>query len=401
MWRHTLMRSACLILIPTVALLIVPATDASAQGGMAAARASGRVLGPPHEIELPNPYYRVWPAGVPSPWSWGKLPEGRTWGSTSAVHVDRDGRSMWVFDRCGSDHSNCLNGLDVDPILKFDPDGNLLTSFGKGMFFLPHGIHVDRDGNIWATDAGGPNAEAVANNPQARGIGHRVIKFTPDGRELMIIGTGGVAGDPPNHLTAPTAVVTAANGDIFIAEGHSGANRISKFRADGTFLMSWGSDGTGPGQFRLPHDIGMDSQGRVFVADRSNYRIQIFDQEGNYIDAWKQFGRPSGLYISPTDILYVADSHSWGDEVRVDNEPYRKGIRVGSARTGEVHYYLPDLEVMTRANSGGEGVGADAEGNIYSAVVRRLGVEKFPINPPQPARGRAAAQPETQALPQD
>jgi sugar lactone lactonase YvrE len=246
---------------------------------------------------------------------------------------------------------------------------------------------MDPQGNLWATDAGGPNAAAIAANPAVRNIGHRVVKFSPTGRVLMTIGTGGVAGDPPNHLISPTGLAVAPNGDIFISEGHSGANRVSKFRADGTFVKSWGTTGSAPGQFQLPHDIATDSQGRVFVADRTNYRIQIFDGDGNYIDSWKQFGRPSGIFIDAADNLYVTDSHSWGDEDRVDGLPLRKGIRVGSARTGEVRAYIPDLEVFTHANSGGEGIAADPQGNIYSAVVRRLGVEKFT---PQP-QGRGAA----------
>jgi sugar lactone lactonase YvrE len=351
----------------------------------------GDPMGPPFEVHTPNPYYVVWPAGRPTPNSWGD--PGRPWGSTSAAAIDADGRSVWIFDRCGSDHSNCLEGLDVDPIMKFDPDGNLLLSFGRGMFYNPHGLHIDKDGNLWATDAGGPNAEMMATNPNARGIGHQVIKFSPDGTVLMRLGTAGVAGEPPAHLTAPTEVATNSAGEIFVAEGHSGANRISKFAADGTFIMSWGEEGTGPGQFRLPHDIVIDSQDRVFVADRTNYRIQIFDRDGNFIDEWKQFGRPSGLYITPEDMLYVTDSHSWGDEDREDGLSYRKGIRVGSARTGEVMYYRPDLEVMSHANSGGEGIAADSEGNVYSAVVRRLGVEKFTLQPPEQERRRTSAAP--------
>ena len=332
----------------------------------------------PHEIDLTNPYFRPWPAGMKTAWSWGELPEGRTWGSTSAVHVDLDGESMWVFERCGANHGNCLEGLDLDPILKFDSSGTLLTSFGAGMFYTPHGLHVDRDGNVWATDSGGPNERTIQEVPASADLGHRVVKFSPTGDVLMVIGKGGTAGDPSEGLlTAPTGTVTGPNGDVFIAEGHAGGvDRVSKFSADGSFIMNWGTTGSAPGEFSQPHDIAMDSQGRVFVADRMNYRIQIFDQEGNHIDSWKQFGQPSGLYISPDDVLYVADSHSWGDQPRADGLPYRKGIRIGSARTGEVDYYIPDVEAMTRANSGGEGVGADAAGNVYGAIVRRLGIEK-------------------------
>jgi sugar lactone lactonase YvrE len=120
----------------------------------------------------------------------------------------------------------------------------------------------------------------------------------------------------------------------------------------------------------------MDSQGRLFVADRMNYRIQIFDQDGRYLDEWKQFGQPSGIHITPDDMLYVTDSHSWGDDARADHEDWRKGIRIGSARTGLVRYFIPDLESTTRANSGGEGITADASGNVFGAIVRRGGIER-------------------------
>lgn len=337
----------------------------------------------PFEYELipdPNPFQPPWPAGFRTAWSWGHLPSGLNWGSTSAVHVDKDGKSMWVFERCGSDHGNCIGGMDRDPLIKFDPDGKPLVWFGKGMFITPHGVHVDKDGNIWATDSGGPNERTISEYPPSKTLGHRVVKFSPKGEVLMVIGTGGEAGAPPHHLTAPTGAVTAPNGDVFISEGHGGTAvaRVSKFSADGKFIKSWGAFGSDPGEFNVPHDIAMDSQGRVFVADRMNYRIQIFDQDGKYIDSWKQFGQPSGIYISADDVLYVTDSHSWGDDPRADRLPYRKGVRIGSARTGKVQYYLPDTEVMTKANSGGEGIGADAAGNIYVAVVRRLGVEKHP-----------------------
>jgi len=366
--------TALITLVSVAASAACQEEDVQANEASAVQSAEG-----PHEIEITrnNPYFRPWPAGMKTALSWGDLPEGRNWGSTSAVHVDLDGESMWVFDRCGSNHSNCLEGLDLDPINKFDASGKYLMGFGAGMFFTPHGLHVDEDGNIWATDSGGPNERTIAEVPAAAQLGHRVVKFSPEGEVLMVIGEGGQAGDPPERLTAPTGTATAPNGDVFIAEGHSaGVDRVSKFSADGTFIMSWGSTGSGPGEFIQPHDIAMDSEGRVFVADRMNYRIQIFDQEGNYLDSWKQFGQPSGLYISPDDILYVADSHSWGDNPREDGLSYRKGIRIGSASTGEVYYYLPDLEAMTPNNSGPEGVGADHAGNVYGAIVRRLGVEK-------------------------
>ena len=145
------------------------------------------------------------------------------------------------------------------------------------------------------------------------------MKFSPDGK-VLTLGKAGVAGNPPDALTEPTSVLVAPGGDIFISEGHSGQGenappntvaRISKFTKDGKFIKSFGKLGSGPGEFRTPHDLAMDSQGRLFVADRGNMRIQILDQDGKYLAEWKQFSRPSGVYIR-NDLIYVADSESNG-----------------------------------------------------------------------------------------
>ena len=135
---------------------------------------------------------------------------------------------------------------------------------------------------------------------------------------------------------------------------------------------AWGSSGSGPGQFNIPHALALDSQGRLFVGDRNNARVQIFDQEGNFIDQWSQFGRPSGLAITPDDMLYVADNESYGPL----NPGVKKGIRVGSATDGTLQYFIEDLEATSLEAAGAEGVGVDAEGNVYGAVVRRMMLEK-------------------------
>ncbi len=189
----------------------------------------------------------------------------------------------------------------------------------------------------------------------------------------MTLGKAKVAGAGPDALNQPTDVVTAPNGDIFVTEGHGApSNRISKFSKDGKFIKAWGKTGAGPGELNAPHTIAMDSQGRLFVGDRSNNRIQIFDQEGRYIDQWKQFSRPSGIYITADDTIYVADSESWGP----DNPGWKKGIRVGSAKDGSVKYFIEDIESTTIEHSGAEGVGVDRMGNVYGAVVRRRMLEK-------------------------
>jgi len=308
---------------------------------------------------LPNPYRSIE--------HWGTLPEGRIWGSTSAVAIDPDGTSVWVGERCGEvrppnqiDQSQpfACGGSKLDPILKFDAAGKLLTSFGAGVLLFPHGLHVDREGNVWVTDGLGRG-----------GKGHQVFKFSPDGKLLMTLGKAGVAGSGPDEFNAPSAVVVAPNGDIFVADGHGGNTnaRIVKFAKEGTFLKAWGNKGSGPGEFDAPHAIAMDSQGRLFVGDRQNNRIQIFDQEGKFLDQWAQFSRPSGIFIDRNDNIYVADSES--ESVSKNHDGWKRGIRVGSAKDGSVTAFIPDPAEKSNTTSAAEGVAADAMGNIYGAEV--------------------------------
>ena len=283
---------------------------------------------------------------------WAKAPAGRPWGAMVSVDVDRDG-NIWVLERCGA--NSCI-GSTFGPVLKFDPSGKLLTSFGAGLFAFPHGIHVDRDGNVWATDAAGQD-----------GKGHVVVKFSPEGKVLLTLGKPGVAGNGPDTLNEPAAVVTAPNGDIFVADGH-GINsnlRIAKFSKDGTFIKAWGKKGTGRGEFMGLHAIAIDSKGRIFVGDRPNNRIQIFDQEGNFLDEWRQFGRPSGIHIDKNDRMYVADPQS---NVKL-NKGFKRGIYIGSARDGKVTALIPSDQPKTddEDTNGMEGAAADAKGNVYGA----------------------------------
>ena len=141
------------------------------------------------------------------------------------------------------------------------------------------------------------------------GKGHQVFKFSPDGKVLLTLGKAGVAGNGPDEFNAPSSVLVAPNGDIFVGDGHGRETnaRIVKFSKDGKFIKTWGKKGSGPGEIDIPHALAMDSRGRLFVGDRQNNRIQIFDQDGNYIDQWLQFSRPSGVFIDKNDIIYVAN----------------------------------------------------------------------------------------------
>jgi streptogramin lyase len=264
-----------------------------------------------------------------------------------------------------------------------------VQSFGAGLILWPHGMDVDREGNIWIADARSATPQELAKFPEWKNKGHAVLKFSPQGKLLMTLGTPGEAGDPPARFTEPNDVLVAPDGSIFVAEAHNaqfldqdapnGIGRISKFDKDGKFIKSFGSYGYGNSQFRGPHSLAMDSRGRLFVADRGNRRIQIFDQAGRHLDTWYQFSRISGLYIDRNDVLYAIDSESDDNY----NPGWRKGLRVGSARTGEVWYFVP--EHMSPRPSGmggygsmGEGVAVDAQGNVYGGEVGPVqGLTKF------------------------
>jgi sugar lactone lactonase YvrE len=228
---------------------------------------------------------------------------------------------------------------------------------------------VDREGNVWVTDSQGPDGE----DPDREGKGHAAYKFSPTGRLLLTLGTPGVAGDGTGPaLNSPSDLVTSPNGDIFVADGAGGRAaeapptaiaRIVKYAKDGTFITAWGTVGSGPGQLRAPQGLALDARGRLFVADRGNGRIQIFDQEGQFLDAWPQFGRATGIYIDRDGLLYSADPGS-----RNSAEGWGGGIRIGTIRDGTVMHFIPDSGAQ-RGMSGVVGVAADGQGNVFGARV--------------------------------
>ena len=308
-----------------------------------------------------------------------KMPAGRNWGSSSTVDLHPDGESVWVAERCGANINSCVQNPDVNPVMLFDKDGNMVRSFGAGYISWPHGIHVDHDGNVWIADG---RDNQAGDNPPDDAYGHQVHKFSPTGVHLMALGNMG-GGRDDEYFFTPNDVHVAPNGDIFVAEGHSNNEgtpaRVLKFNSDGEFLMSFGEMGDGNGQFTQPHALAMDSKGRLFVADRSNNRIQIFDQDGNFIDVWYQFGRPSGIYIDKNDVLYSADSES--GSVNPAHGDWLRGIRVGSAQTGEVEFLIPDPDPECRGTCTAEGVVADHNGVIYGAEVGPVGGIKRYVRP--------------------
>jgi DNA-binding beta-propeller fold protein YncE len=330
--------------------------------------------------DKPNPYQTIE--------GWAKMPEGRTWGSTSAVDIDKDGTSIWVAERCGA--NNCV-GSTLDPILKFDKDGKLVKSFGAGLIQSPHGITVDRDGNVWVVDCsctiGGRGAAAAA--APAPTTGHQVYKFSPDGKLLMTLGKPG-GGRDTAFFWQPNDVLVAPNGDIYVAEGHSSnaaaSARIYKFDRTGKLLRTLGSWGKSADadKFDQPHALAMDSRGRLFVADRGNNLLKIFDQDFKLLDVWTQFSRISGLAIR-NDTLYAADSESGSvsrDSTGAKNRlEWKRGIRIGSARTGEVWAFIPDPAENPPSTSAAEGVAVDKNGVIYGAEVGPRALKRYVKKP--------------------
>jgi len=330
---------------------------------------------------VPNP---VSGEGLPNPTpmvttNWGDLPAGREWGSTAGIDIDPIDGHIWAYERCGASSFgggvpvNCHTN-PVDPVFKFDRHtGEVLANFGGGLMVTPHGIHVDQEGNVWVTD--------FAIN-QERTKGHQVHKFSPEGELLMSLGTAGRPGSGPDQFNQPNDVIVAEDGSIFVADGHGGqgmtsmdaieegresgaTGRIIKFSADGDYLMEWGRIGVRHGEFRTPHALEFDSQGRLWVADRGNHRIEIFDQNGNYLDSRYMYGRISGLFITDNDMVYAIDSESGP----TNHVGWRNGVRIGPVDEDRIVGFIPPFERESRVYQGtaGEGVAVDVDGNVYAA----------------------------------
>jgi DNA-binding beta-propeller fold protein YncE len=343
---------------------------------------SQQMEAPPETSAMPagNP---ITGEGLPNPapnvtTNWGDLPEGREWGSTAGIDIDPIDGNIWAYERCGAGPFgsgaavNC-DSNPVDPIFKFDRNtGEVLANFGGGIMVTPHGIAVDADGNVWVTDFVG-NKEGTK--------GHQVHKFSPDGELLMSLGVAGQPGNDSSHFNQPNDVIIAPDGSIFVADGHSGqgmltmeameegreagqTGRIMKFSPDGTFIKEWGQIGVRHGEFRTPHALAFDSQGRLWVADRGNHRLEIFDQEGNYLDSRYMYGRISGIFIKD-DTVYAIDSES----SPTSHPNWHDGVRIGPLDEDYITGFIPPFERESRVYQGtaGEGVAVDADGNVFAA----------------------------------
>lgn len=259
---------------------------------------------PPASIG-PNEGYRVVHGGP-------QLPEGRVLGSVSGVGIDKHG-NVFVFHRNQRTWpaSNILATTPIagPTVTVFDAHtGEVLAEWGDNTFAMPHGLTVDRDDNVWLTD--------VAL--------HQIFKFTHDGKLLLTLGERGVSGNDATHFNRPTDVEVAANGSVFVSDGYRNT-RVMEFSPNGTFVSQWGAKGTGPGEFNVPHGLAMDIDDRIYVADRENDRVQVFDSAGQFLAQWKggAIGRPYGIAIAPNGTVLIAD----GGE-QPDSPPDRSGVDV-------------------------------------------------------------------------
>lgn len=357
--------SACAVAVCALAVLGTGKSvhaQAKARPGVAANPITGEGLPNPNPVVTRN---------------WGELPAGRKWGTTAGIDIDPTDGHVWAYERCGAGGAgggpvDCDN-TPLDPVFKFDRrTGKVLANIGKGVMVTPHGIAVDKQGNVWIAD--------FANN-QAGTKGQQVHKFSPKGEKLLSLGIAGKPGNADGQFNQPNDVVIGPDGSIYVADGHDAqgmttqqqineglkrgaTSRISKFTADGTFIKSWGRIGVKHGEFRTPHALMFDARGRLWVADRGNHRIEIFDQDGNYLESRYSFSRPSGFFIKG-DQLYVIDSESGP----LNHPNWRDGVRIGPVDEDRVTGFIPPFDREDRVYQGtaGEGVAVDADGNVFAA----------------------------------
>ena len=274
---------------------------------------------------------------------WGRLPDGWSFLDVAAVAVDRHDQ-VYAFNR--GEH----------PMIVFDRAGNFLRSWGEGLFKRPHGVHMGPDDTIYCTDEGD----------------HTVRRCTLDGKVLLQIG---VPGEPAPHMSGIpfhrcTHTALSPRGDIYVADGYGNA-RVHKYSPDGKLLMSWGEPGTDTGQFNLVHNVCCDADGWVYVADRENHRVQVFDGNGKYEAQWNNLHRPCGLYMphGHDPVCYIGEL---GPGMGVNRNSPNLGPRVSIVdNQGKLLSRIGDPHAGTAPTSfiGPHGLAADSRGDLYVGEV--------------------------------
>jgi DNA-binding beta-propeller fold protein YncE len=294
---------------------------------------------------------------------WPQKPAEAVWAAMPGVAVDAKGH-IWTFNRGNI------------PIQVYTPEGALVRMWGQGDFKNPHHIKIDREGNVWVSDT----------------LLHTVRKFTPEGNLLLTLGTPGEAGVDDRHMDQPTDMAIAPSGDIFVSDGY-GNNRIVHFDAKGRFVKTWGKLGTGPGEFSLPHAIAMDSKGRLYVADRNNARVQVFDQSGKFLAEWRHLIAPWGVWITPKDEIYVCGSSPmlWSEgrgnmlSIPPKDQVVMKFDPDGRARELWVFPKGADGQEKPGELNWVHAVAVDAQGSLYLGDINGKRAQRFiRLEPQQP-----------------
>ncbi len=270
---------------------------------------------------------------------WPQLPEGWNFGECTGVDVDKDD-NVWVFNR------------GPHKLIKFDRNGKMLRAWDEVPVASAHGLRIDPEGNVWLVDVGA----------------HAVLKFSSAGRLLMIIAMpGGRPGDNDSKyaFNQPAALTFTPAGDFYVADGY-GNSRVIKFNKDGEYLLHWGRKGAGDGEFNLVHDVCLDSKGRVYVADRTNNRVQIFDAHGRFLQKWTNLGSPWGLtYVAKQNAIYIADGVN-NRVLKVDLEGRVLGVLGGFGKKPGTFDFAHYIAV-------------DSHGAIYVTEIKNWRVQKFAI----------------------
>ena len=276
---------------------------------------------------------------------WPQKPPEIAWRYVTGVAIDREER-VWT-----------LNAVDP-PVQVYDKSGKLVKTWGDGLFKGPHYLRIDHEGKIWIADY----------------LRHVVRKFTPGGEVLLTLGTLDEPGDDEAHLNRPTDMAISPDGDVFVTDGY-GNNRIVHYDARGRFVKTWGKLGVDAGDLSQPHSIAMDSQGRLYVAERNNARIQIFDQEGNSLAQWRHLINPWGIWISPQDAIYVCGSAParWTERGNLGNPPTDQLLikfdTTGRALELSVFPMVQDGKMEPGKLDWVHGIAVDSEGNLYLSDV--------------------------------
>jgi DNA-binding beta-propeller fold protein YncE len=264
---------------------------------------------------------------------WPRLPAGWTFDETPGVAVDSR-EHVFAFHR------------GPHPIMEFDKGGNLVRSWGDGVFVRPHALKFDAEGNMWGADD----------------QGHIVFKMDAQGRVRMVLGRKNTKGETKDTFNRPTDLAFAPNGDVYITDGY-GNSRVVKYTRDGQYITEWGKKGTAEGEFNLPHAVAVDKQGRVYIGDRENHRMQIFDANGKFITQWKHVGSPWCIVITPDESLFMCDGYN-NRILKLNLKGEVLGVLSGPGKLPGLLDYAHHMAI-------------GPSGTIYVAEIKNWRVQKF------------------------